>query len=281
MLFLASSSILRTAKFHTPVRLFIQVMSADSWFLVSRSFNWRWIISKALLGCDVTLDHLLGHLTCRRSEVGSGPQRRKFLEGGVLDSQLMGSEALALLDHLRRRISWPHLDKQVDMIWLNSKLKDVPPMLGALLFDERFAVLGDLAYKHRLPPLRYPDQVVDNQVNPVLVSFISRIFHVVNMHTNNIIVNRAANAPQETRLTTAAKVAWISSGSKIFHGASLPLIPGHCPLPSGWRNGSSRSGSGADWCGCCPPPPRRHRHRAGPAPSCAPVARCWAWSRAG
>ena len=51
----------------------------------------------------------------------------------------------------------------------------VPPLLLALGLDQRAAVLRHVAGEDGLPPLGAPDEVVDDQVDPV---FVALIFHV-------------------------------------------------------------------------------------------------------
>ena len=61
------------------------------------------------------------------------------------------------------------------MIGLDRQFLDVPPKLVALRLDQCPAVGRDLAREDGFAPLRTPDEVVDDEVDPV---FVSLIFHV-------------------------------------------------------------------------------------------------------
>lgn len=60
----------------------------------------------------------------------------------------------------------------MDMIRLNSQGKQDPSLLFAFLFNELLATLFDLADQNGFTTAWAPDQVIDNQMNPVLITLI-------------------------------------------------------------------------------------------------------------
>ena len=70
------------------------------------------------------------------------------------------------------------------MIRLDRQLFDVPPKLDALRLDQCPAVGCDLAREDRLSPLRTPDEVVDDEVDPM---FVSLILHVDSIQLSTIL----------------------------------------------------------------------------------------------
>jgi hypothetical protein len=122
---------------------------------------------------------------------------------------------LDFLEYIGRGILGPDPDEEVDVIGLDGQFLDVPTLLRTLGLDELAAVLGHLAHQDRLSPLGTPDEVVDDEMNPVLITLI---FHVDSLQDfdiffNSVVWNRQAKAQDgETRLTTGAEAPWLAAG---------------------------------------------------------------------
>ncbi len=92
-----------------------------------------------------------------------------------LFSQRAGCDALDLLHHQRGTIRGPYPYKEMEMIGLNGKLKDRPPFFFALLFNELSSTSGDLTRKHWLAAAGTPDQVIDDEMHPVLIALVLKL----------------------------------------------------------------------------------------------------------
>src|SRR5215831_1032347 len=85
---------------------------------------------------------------------------------------MKGGEALQFLHDLRRAIGGPDPQKDMDVIGLDRQGENVPAFLLALLTNELPAAFFERAYKNGFTPFRAPDEMVDDQVNPVLISLV-------------------------------------------------------------------------------------------------------------
>jgi hypothetical protein len=131
--------------------------------------------SESFLGFEVAPDRFLGDIACGAGEVASSPERRKTAELRIFLPQLMRGDPFDCLEDISGRIFGPDANEQVDMVRLDGQLFNVPCLFGTLGLDPLLAILGDVADQHGLPPLGTPNQVVDDQVDPMLVPLI---FHV-------------------------------------------------------------------------------------------------------
>lgn len=58
------------------------------------------------------------------------------------------------------------------MIGLDRELNDVPTFLGALLLNELDKSIFELACENRLATFGAPDEMIDEQVYPVLIALV-------------------------------------------------------------------------------------------------------------
>jgi hypothetical protein len=104
----------------------------------------------------------------------------------------------------------------MDVVGLDGQLLNVPAMLSTFRLDQGPAVGRHLAREDRLAPLGAPDEVVDDQVDPMFVALILHvdIIRLINMVNKCIVAvkQRAEARVGETRLTTATEVAWLAAG---------------------------------------------------------------------
>ena len=103
------------------------------------------------------------------------------------------------------------------MVGLDGQLLDGPSVLGALGLDERAAVPRHIPQEDGFPPLGAPDEVVDDQMDPV---FVASIFHVDSMPTADMEYKcslakkqRVETPGRETRLTSPTQVGRLAAGS--------------------------------------------------------------------
>ena len=83
-----------------------------------------------------------------------------------------GGKALQCFHDLSRAIRGPDLDKDMDMIGLDSQCENGPAFLLALLLNELLATLFELARENGLPSFWAPDEMIDDQVNTMLISLV-------------------------------------------------------------------------------------------------------------
>ncbi len=60
----------------------------------------------------------------------------------------------------------------MNMIQLNRAREQDPAVLSAFLFSKLLATLFDLAHQNRFTAVRAPNQVIDNEMNPVLIALL-------------------------------------------------------------------------------------------------------------
>src|SRR2546426_6689238 len=137
------------------------------------------------LSSNIALDDLLRDVARSGGKIASRPEGGQTTQHGVLLTEMMRREALALLDHIGGRVRRPDTHKEMDMIGLYRQLQHLPTLLSTLLLDEGLAVCGDTAPKHGFPALGTPDQVVDDKMDAV---FISLVIHVDIVAYNNTYI---------------------------------------------------------------------------------------------
>jgi hypothetical protein len=69
----------------------------------------------------------------------------------------------------------PYPNEQVNVIRLNSKLKDLPLITVTLGLNKHFTVFSNFAHKNRLSAFWTSNQVINDKVNAMLIALI---FHV-------------------------------------------------------------------------------------------------------
>jgi len=72
------------------------------------------------------------------------------------------------------------------MIWLDCQGKNHPSLLFAFYLDKLLRAIPELAYKKRLPSLRTPDEMIDNEVYSVLIPLVLKLPLVCRSHIYNI-----------------------------------------------------------------------------------------------
>ena len=70
----------------------------------------------------------------------------------------------------------------MDMIWLDGQRKNHPSLLFAFYLDKLLTAIPELADKKRLPSLRTPDEMRDNEVNSVLIPLVLKLPLVCRFH---------------------------------------------------------------------------------------------------
>ncbi len=101
-------------------------------------------------------------------------------------AELVCCYSLHFLDHVSSRIGRECSDEKVDMVRLYCQVENIPSFQQCLFADNPLAISGNGVSQNSLSPLRAPDKVVDNKVDPMLVSLI---FHVEYISYINIIIN--------------------------------------------------------------------------------------------
>jgi hypothetical protein len=77
-----------------------------------------------------------------------------------------GAKALQFLDDLSRTLGQPYAHKQVQVVGLNSQLKDIPSFLSTLVLDQLCKTILERACKNGLASFGTPDEMRDNEMNP-------------------------------------------------------------------------------------------------------------------
>jgi hypothetical protein len=95
-----------------------------------------------------------------------------------------GAKALQFLDNLSRTIGRPYSYKQVQVVGLNSQLKDIPSFLSTLLLDQLCETILERACKNGLASFGTPDEMTDNEMDPVLISLIVHFGGVCRFHSS-------------------------------------------------------------------------------------------------
>ena len=92
-----------------------------------------------------------------------------------------------------------HTRTKTDMVGQDRQLFDVPPVFGALGFDQDLTVRGHVASEDGLTTLRTPDEMVDDDVNPMLVALILHADAVssIDADFNSVARKQRAQAPAE------------------------------------------------------------------------------------
>jgi len=151
-----------------------------------------------------------------------------------------GRKPLALLDDLGGRRDRPGPDEQVDVVRLHGQFQDRPALLLALALDQLAAFLGHVADKDRLASFRAPDEVVDDQMDPMLVALV---LHNLVVDNDTDIDKVSSTAKAGNRLTTAVETAWLAKRR------GLAMIQAN-PSPSAWqaiRSAAPRMAPRARW----------------------------------
>lgn len=133
---------------------------------------------------NVLLNDLLADLTRRGTEVGARPQGRQPEQVFVLLSQYAAAAPLKCVHDLVRGVASIGLQKQMNVIRLNSKCEYAPVVFLSYLFDDLPKPTGYSALQYPLASLRTPDEVILHRMNGVGTSAIFFVdSHVVS--TNN------------------------------------------------------------------------------------------------
>jgi hypothetical protein len=85
---------------------------------------------------------------------------------------------LALLHNFGGRDSRECFNEQMNMVWLNSQLDNMPSRFLTLGFNQGFAILCHIASENRLSAFGCPHQMIDNEVHPMFISLVAVVFHV-------------------------------------------------------------------------------------------------------
>lgn len=142
--------------------------------------------STSFLSFTVFLDDFRAHVASGRRKIAARPERWQPQEVGVLLSQIMRSESLALFDDFCRARCRPYAHKKMNVVRIDGKFKYLPSFIFAFRLYKLAAILCDVPRKHRLAALRTPDKVINNQVYSVLVALI--------LHVDKILfINRETN----------------------------------------------------------------------------------------
>jgi hypothetical protein len=104
----------------------------------------------------------------------------------------------------------PHPDDQVDVVRLDRQFHDVPGVLLALRLDRRPSVGGEVAQVHGLAPLRAPDQMAHDEVDPVFVPLKLHVNVIDGIGTR--INGLIRNAESVCFPSAATEVAWPPKG---------------------------------------------------------------------
>jgi hypothetical protein len=103
----------------------------------------------------------------------------------------------------------------MDVIGLDRQLFDVPAPFLALGFNDRPTVPRDGAREDRFPSLGTPDKVVEDKVNPVLISLVFHVGSICFIDSRaNTVRRQSGLKPPESyrRLTTGSKDPWFAAG---------------------------------------------------------------------
>jgi hypothetical protein len=103
----------------------------------------------------------------------------------------------------------------VDVIGLDGQFLDMPPQLSALAEDQLAAGLGNLPREDGLSTLRTPDEVVDDQVNPMFVALIFNVDSILTidgLFKSDAARRRVETRPDKPRLTSPTKVGRLAAG---------------------------------------------------------------------
>jgi hypothetical protein len=93
-----------------------------------------------------------------------------------------GAKALQFLDDISRTIGRPYAYKQVHVVGLNSQFKDIPSFLSTLLLDQLCETILERACKNGLASFGTPDEMIDNEMYPVLISLVVHFVGVCRYH---------------------------------------------------------------------------------------------------
>ena len=93
----------------------------------------------------------------------------------------------AFLDDICGAVAGPDTNEQVYVVRLDGQLKDCPALLAAFLREPMPAVFSDVSGEDRFSPLRTPNEVINDPMDPV---FIALIFHVGSIRTDDKEINK-------------------------------------------------------------------------------------------
>jgi hypothetical protein len=105
----------------------------------------------------------------------------------VLLAKIERGYTFAFLDYICGAVAGPDTNEQVYVVRLDGQLKDCPTLLAAFLRDPMPAVFSDVSREDRFPPLRTPNEVINDQMDPV---FIALIIHVESICTDDKEINK-------------------------------------------------------------------------------------------
>jgi hypothetical protein len=146
-----------------------------------------WYILQAFLSGNILLNRFFAHIARRARKVGASPQRRQFAgQFSKLFAQGEGREAFELLDHCGWAIGRPNAHKEVNVVRHDRKPQDRPSLLFALCFDKRLTPVLDCTNQQRLTPFGTPDEMVHDEVYPMLIPLIVQPAWLCCFHSGNI-----------------------------------------------------------------------------------------------
>ena len=143
--------------------------------------------SDSLLCLDVPLNGLGRHIAGSTGEIAPGPHGRQPEQLFVLLAKVERGYTFAFLDDICGAVAGPDTNEQVYVVRLDGQLKDGPTLLAAFLREPMPAVFSDVSGEDRFSPLRTPNEVINDQMDPV---FIALIFHVGSIRTDDKEINK-------------------------------------------------------------------------------------------
>lgn len=117
---------------------------------------------------DIFLNSFRADISCCAVEGRSCPQRRHSLQMWEFLPQMMRGPSFDQSSHVSRKRLRITSDEQMNMIWLNCQVQNLPSILIYYFFSDLFQAVTNWTYQDFPAALGTPNNVVDDQMDCVL-----------------------------------------------------------------------------------------------------------------